>query len=247
MSQLQVLATGTTGRVGSQITPLLRQRYKLRTYDLEANPDVEDAIAGDIADFDALKNAMNGCHAVLHFAATSDEAPFMDELLPNNMVGVYNVLEAAHQSGVKRVVFASSVQAIGRNLHRRDESYAALQEDEVARPSSLYGATKVWGETLGRYYHDRHGLEFVALRIGAFQPYDSSWLQKDHCRDIWLSPRDMFQISWRAIETPDVGYAIVHATSQPPREVMSLDSARRILGYEPEDIADDFYAPRKEK
>ncbi len=247
MSQLQVLATGTRGRVGSEITSQLNERYKLRTYDLEANPEVEDAIAGDISDFDALKNAMKGCDAVLHLAATSDEAPFREELLPNNIVGIYNVLEAAHQSGVKRVVFASSVQAIGGNLHRSDPNKPALQEDEIARPTSLYGASKVWGETLGRYYYDKYQLEFVSLRIGAFQPYDSDWLQRDICRDIWLSPRDMFQISWRALETPDVGYAVVHATSDVPREAMSLDSARRILGYAPEDKSDDFYAPRKEK
>ncbi len=247
MSRLKVLFTGTTGRIGSQITPMLRDRYDLRTYDLQPNPDVDDAIGGDISDFDAVKNAMTGCDVVLHLAATSDEAPFVEQLLPNNILGVYNVLEAAHQSGVKRVVFASSVQAIGRDLHRNDPDAPALQTEHIPRPSSQYGATKVWGETLGRWYYDTHGLEFVSLRIGAFQPYDSDWLQRDICRDIWLSPRDMFQLSWRAIETPDVGYTVVNATSQPPREVMGLDSARRVLGYQPEDKSDDFYAPRREK
>ena len=83
--------------------------------------------------------------------------------------GVFNVLEAARLENVRRVVFASSIQAVGLNGRGSSE---ATGVEMLPRPNSMYGATKVWGETLGRYYHDKYGLEFIALRLGAFEPYE---------------------------------------------------------------------------
>lgn len=234
---MRILFTGPSGRIGTPVVPMLRDHFEVATFDLHANPDDPLSFEGDLQSIEVLEAAMNGCEIVVHMAATSDEAPFHDQLLPNNIVGTFNVLEAAHRAGVKRVVFASSVQALGRGM-KDGEPFTA---DKLPQPGTVYGATKVWGETLGRYYFDKHGLEFVAIRIGAFQNYDSDWLRKGIAKDIWLSPRDMAQLIRRAVETPDVGYAIVHGTSKVPKERMSLDEARQILGYEPEDDADDFY------
>jgi uronate dehydrogenase len=239
MSKKKILFTGPNGRIGSQVMPMMRERYEVATFDLQ--PDADDPLAfqGDLQSIDALQEAMAGCEVVVHMAATSDEAPF-EQLLPNNLVGAFNVLEAARLAGVKRVVFASTVQAIGYGL-KRDGS-DPFRADQLPRPGSVYGATKVWGEALGSLYHDKHKLEFIALRIGGFQPYDSDWLQKGIGKNIWLSPRDMFQLLWRAIETPGIGYAIVHGTSRVPLEEMSLQEARDLLGYEPEDDAEEYFA-----
>ena len=248
MSRLKILFTGPSGRIGSQVVPPLRERYELATFDREADPNDPLAFAGDLGDaqsIEVLREAMAGCAAVVHMAATSDEAPFHEQLLPNNVAGTFNVLEAARQAGVKRVVYASSVQALGYSIRWRNEAgepAPPATADVLPRPGTVYGATKVWGEAIGRYYFDRHKIEFVALRIGAFQPYDSPWLSSGKAKNIWLSPRDMFQLLWRSIETPDGGYAIVHGTSRVPQEGMSLQEARDLLGYEPEDNADDFYS-----
>lgn len=182
---------------------------------------------------------MRGRDVVVHLAATSDEAPFMEKLLEPNVVGIYNVLEAARLENVRRVVFASSIQAVGWN--RRDSSEPTGEPTGVAmlpRPNSMYGVTKVWGETVGRYYHDKHGLEFIALRVGAFEPYDSPRLARQNMREIWLSPRDAVGIFRAAIEVENIGYAIVNATSRTPVEHLSLQSAREILGWEPQEIAE---------
>jgi uronate dehydrogenase len=252
---MKILWTGTTGRIGREIGPWMRERYDLRTFDLEPNPQSPQAFAGDMQDVQVLEKAMENCGAVVHLAATSDEAPFHDQLLPNNIVGTFNVLEAARLAGVGRVVFASSVQAVDGNMWLgrkpgtpREEwgEQRAVRATDVPRPGTVYGATKVWGETLGRMHYDRHGMEFVSLRIGAFQPYNSDWFKEGRARDIWLSPRDMFQLLWRAIETPNVGYAIVHGTSRVPHERMSLEEAREVLGYVPEDNAEDFFAKQKD-
>jgi uronate dehydrogenase len=197
--------------------------------------DDPDCVIADLQDMQVLERAMQGIDVVVHLAATSDEAPFIENLVPNNVVGLYNMLEAARRAGVRRFVFASTVQAV--SAYPREKSIAA--EDPV-RPSTMYGATKAFGEALGSFYHDRHGLEFIAVRIGAFQQYDSPLLRKHvGLREIWLSPGDAVRLLHLAIERPGIGCAIVFATSKTTRERLSLASAREILGYEPgDDVAD---------
>lgn len=229
MSRLKVLVTGPGGRIGPHVLPTLKEKFEVRVFDKKPL-EGEDQVIGDLTDRDAIDRAMQGMDAVLHLAATSDEAPFLEQLVPNNVVGVYNIYEAAQQAGVKRVVFASTVQAVGFNKNH------PIEADEVPHPNSMYGATKVFGETLGRWFHDKHGLEFIALRIGWFQDYDSPHIRRPGGgRDIWLSPRDAAGIFARALEKPDVGYAIVFATSNTEKEVLSRRNLRDILDYEPVD------------
>jgi uronate dehydrogenase len=240
MAKLKVLVTGTQGRVGPQLTAPWRERYDLRTFDLKADLDDPTAFQGDLQDVEVLKRAMEGVDVVVHLAATADEAPFIEDLVPNNIIGLHNTFQAALEAGVRRMVFASTVQAMSNGLSQR-ENVSAL---DPPRPSSLYGTTKAYGEVLGRYYHDKHGLEFVAIRIGAFQPYDSELLKRRRLIDIWLSPHDAIQLFQKAIETPGVDYAVVHGTSRTPVERMGLAEAREVLGYEPMDNAEDYFAPQ---
>ena len=229
MLPLKVLLTGPSGRVGPHLLADFENRYQLSTLDLlpSSRPN---SFVGDLNDVASLRRALKGVEVVVHLAATSDEAPFIEQLLPNNIVGLYHLLEAAHQEGVRRVVFASSVQAV-------EDSFAdatAPVETEINAPSSLYGVSKVLGETLGGWFHRHRDLEFVAIRLGWFQPIEN--LEPDaRINNIWISPGDSVRLFRRAIETPDVGYAVVNGTSKAPREILSLRSAREILGYQPRD------------
>ena len=233
MTKLNVLMTGVSGRMGPHLLPPFRERYALRTLDKQPVPGDPDSVVSDLQDRDVLRDVMRGMDVVVHLAATSDEAPFVENLVPNNVVGVYNVFEAAREAGVRRLVFASTVQTV----HAWQDDLPVRVSDPP-RPVTLYGATKVFGETAGRYYHDRHGMEFVGIRIGAFQPYDSPHLrQRSGLHDIWLSPRDAARLFSLAVEKPDVGYAVVFGTSRTTRERLSLQEARDVLGYEPEDDA----------
>lgn len=207
------------------------KRYDLATFDLVSS-DSSQSFVGDLSEIESLRAAMRGRDVVVHLAATSDEAPFMEELLEPNVIGVYNVLEAARLEKVRRVVFASSIQAVG--LNRRD-SKEPTGVAMLPRPNSMYGVTKVWGETVGRYYHDKYDLEFISVRLGAFEPYDSPKLRHQGMRNIWLSPRDAASILCATIETENIGYAIVNATSRTPEEHLSLQPARDVLGWEPQD------------
>ena len=110
----RILVTGPCGRVGTQIVPLLREHFALRLFDIQTmQPEGDDEfVQGDIRDFEAVKKACEGVTAVLHLAAVSDEDDFYTRLLPMNLLGVYNVFEAARQAGVRKVLFASSCQTI---------------------------------------------------------------------------------------------------------------------------------------
>lgn len=159
-----MLLTGGGGRVGKHLQDVFRERYGLRNFDLKPIEGDAGTILGDINDAQALKAAMQEVDVVVHLAAQSDEAPFLEKLLPLNCAGIYNVLQSAQECGVRRVVFASSLQTI--DAYPRDRPVAV--SDPVC-PNTMYGATKVFGEALGRYFHEKHGLEFIALRLGAFE------------------------------------------------------------------------------
>lgn len=110
----RILVTGPCGRVGTQIVPLLREHFALRLFDIQPmKPEGDDEVVqGDIRDFEAVLNACRGVKAVLHLAAVSDEDDFYTRLLPMNLLGTYNVFEAALRAGVRKVLFASSGQTV---------------------------------------------------------------------------------------------------------------------------------------
>ena len=235
---MRVLLTGPSGRIGPHLVGPFQEKYDLRLFDLQRNdspairPNVEQFV-GNLTDIAALQAAMEGVEVVAHLAATSDEAPFIEQLVPNNVIGMFNVLEAARECGVRRVVFASSIQAFGRALHGDNGPV----ETNVNHPNSLYGVTKIMGEQMGQWFHDKHGLEFVALRLGWVEPDEKMRQSSGGIRNIWLSMRDAARLFICAIDAPDIGFAIVNGTSKTGIERMSLRSAREILGYEPQDVA----------
>ena len=227
MPPLKVLLTGPSGRIGPHLLAPFERCYQLSTLDLQPSTRANSHV-GDLNDLDSLRRALRGVEVVLHLAATSDEAPFTQELLPNNIGGLYNLLEAAHLEGVRRVVFASSVQAVWDEFGRTD----APIETDVNAPCSLYGVSKIFGEVLGEWFHRHRGLEFVAIRLGWFEQTEKletdAWIN-----NVWISPGDCARLFRRAIETPDIGFAIVNGTSVAPREILSLRSARELLNYQP--------------
>ena len=236
MSRLTVLVTGAGGRIGPHILGQFLERYDLKVLDRREVSGIPETILADLQDRDVLRRAMEGVDVVVHLAATSDEAPFVEQLVPNNVIGTYNVFEAAREAGVRRIVFASTGQTVnGRKMQ------TPIHTADPPSPMTTYGVTKVFGEILGRFYFDQHGIEFIAIRIGAFQPYDSDWLRQKHGpHNVWLSPRDLVNLLTLAIEKPGITYAVVNGTSKPPHEVLSLDEARAVLGYEPVDDAGDY-------
>ena len=162
----KVLVTGMSGLIGG----LLRDHLeKLGGHELSAlnRRPVEGVpcLQADIADLGAIKPAFEGIDVVVHLAAHTDDDSWEGNL-SGNIVGAYNVYEAARMAGVKRVIFASSGNAIrGFSLVEPYKAIAEGRYDDVpkdfnkitheqVRPEGVYGAAKVWGEALGRHFSD---------------------------------------------------------------------------------------------
>ena len=255
----RVLITGAGGTIGTAIRRHLGDRYDLRA--LTLTPQDFPSHVGNIADLDAILPAFAGVDAVVHLAASPAVETPWEDILPNNLIGTYNVFEAARRSGVGAVVFASSNHAIGMYELDGAPSIYELDDPRVydhtvpVRPDSLYGVSKAYGEALGRYYADFHGLRVFCLRIGAVRagddPTDPAVLasspalldlpdaetRRQRMRAVWLSQRDCAQLVARCLEADHVDYAIVYGVSNNPRRFWDIEHAKALLGYAPEDAA----------
>jgi uronate dehydrogenase len=224
--------TGAAGTIGSVLRAGLRGRARvlrlMDTVPLEG-AEGEEVVQGDVRNLEDARRALAGCDAVVHLAGIANEAAF-EEILDTNIRGTYNVFEAARLEGCRRVVFASSNHAIG--FYPVGETIGV---DVPVRPDTYYGVSKVFGENLGRLYHDRHGLEVVCLRIGAFLPEP----ERPRHLSIWLSHGDAVQLVQRSLEAPDVGFLVVYGTSDNRRSWWRRDGWDRI-GYAPRDEAEAF-------
>lgn len=227
----RLLLTGAAGGLGK----VLRERLKplatvLRVSDIaDLGPaqEGEEVVPCDLGDKAAVQALLDGVDAIAHFGGVSVEGPW-DPILNANIVGVFNLYEAARKHGVKRVVYASSNHVVG--FYRQDQR---IDADDPMRPDGLYGISKCFGESLSRFYFDRHGIETVCLRIGSSFPEakDRRMLKT------WLSYDDLVQLVTKSLLTPSVGHTIVFGASR--NEGLWWDNRKAAhLGYEPKDSAD---------
>jgi NAD+ dependent glucose-6-phosphate dehydrogenase len=253
----RVLVTGSNGTIGRAVWEHLGQRYELVGLDRQAGERVTHV--ADIADLDAITAACAGADAIVHLAASvSVESPW-PEVLHNNLIGTYSVYEAARRSSVPAVVFASSNHAVGMYELDGMPAIYALDDPRVidwraeVRPDSYYGVSKAYGEDLGRYYVENHGLRVTCLRIGTVRADDdprspeaaasSSWLPLtpaqvyERLRATWLSQRDCAQLIGCCLDAEQVQFGIYYGISNNPRQMWDLSNARDELGYAPQDSA----------
>ncbi len=231
---MTVLITGCSGKIGSSLATLLpAMGWQLRGLDQQPATSPIEQVHGGITDPDALDRAMAGVRAVVHLAGQSTEAPW-PVIREANIEGSYQVFEAARRAGVRRVVYASSNHAVGftpRQPSHADPA-AGLAADTPARPDTLYGVSKVFGEALGRYYVDRYGMQVACLRIGTFAdtPPDARAMAT------WLSPQDCARLVDACLRTDELGFALVWGVSA-NRDRWWSTAAGQALGYQPLDDA----------
>lgn len=229
----RVLITGAAGKIGRALREGLRGRYPLlRLSDVAPLDDAgagEEVVYADLRDMTQVERAVAGTEAVVHLGGVPVEAEW-ERIHLNNIVGTYHLFEAARRHGVSRVVFASTNHVTG--FYRRGRQ---VGPGDPVRPDSRYGVSKAFGEALGRYYADKHGLSLVCLRIGSFQPRPSGV----RMLSTWISPRDMVQLVERSLEAPDIRFEIVYGVSANDRAWWDNPAAARI-GYVPVDNAEAF-------
>ncbi|MDX3688870.1 NAD(P)-dependent oxidoreductase [Streptomyces europaeiscabiei] len=229
-----VLLTGAAGGLGTLMRDLLPAHgYELRLMDLLPVEGAPDAITADLADKDALREAVRGVDAIIHLAGISLEASF-EKILRANIEGTYNLYEAARAEGVPRIVFASSNHAVG--FTPRPQGQDPLIPIETAhRPDTFYGLSKSFGEDLAQLYWDKHGLETVSVRIGSCFPEPTSV----RMLSLWMSPADGARLFDAALTAEKVGHTVVYGSSANTRLWWDLSSARA-LGYEPQDDSEPY-------
>ena len=246
----RVLVTGMNGLIGGAVRRRLAGRYALSALNRSALPGVPTTQA-TIADLDAIGPAFVGQDVVVHLAAARTSE--WDSLLQTNLIGTRNVLEASRAAGVKRVIFASSGATISGWQHT--EPFKAIVEGRYAdvptpwptlthetpvRPWSLYGSTKVWGEALAYHYAETSDLSVICLRIAVVNAEDRP--TSAAIAPIWCSQRDVAQMIERCIVAPpSLRFDIFNVTSANAWGFRDISHARAVVGYEPEDSAENTW------
>ena len=207
-----LVVTGAAGHVARLVLSDLRPHYRLRRVDVaeHAGEGDDEVVRADAADVGHMTECFAGAAAVLHLAAKAFEDDFLSVLLPRNLVATWSVFEAARRAGVGTVVFASTGQTMGGN-----PPGAELSPTAPPRPISVYAATKLFGEALGRYYADRHGMRVACLRLGWVVPADSALFGTEpELPGQWCGPGDLARLVLAALGG-DAPFALVVAVSHP--------------------------------
>ncbi len=248
------LITGASGTLGSKLSQYLRGQSELTLLDQVETPGV---IVADLSRWDEKwVSHFKGVDAVVHFAGNPIAFDEWDALLEPNVDAVLNVFEAAARNGVRRVVFASSNHVMGGY---RDISEAQITEELTPRPgvqyfangeernSAVYGATKLFGERIGKHFAEVRGLEVLSVRIGWVWkgknlPGELPSERGDWFRNMWLSDRDFLHLMERClISTLPARHMIVNGMSSNSGMRWDLSVALNLLGYAPQD---DVHAER---
>jgi len=229
----KLVLTGAAGRLGSYLRePLAAMCEELVSSDIAKDIgklyDGERYQNADLASYDEVAALMEGADMVVHFGAIVDEKPFM-ELLGPNFVGSYNVWESAYQAGARRVVYASSIHAVG--MHKKSDFIGI---DAPHKPDTFYGLAKCFTEDLGSMYWDKRQLESVHLRI-----LSAAQVNNSRALGSWLSYDDLIQLVTRAVDTPSVGFSVIYGVSKNDRSPVD-NSKASFLGYRPKDNAEQF-------
>lgn len=229
----RVVVTGAAGRIGRTLTPTLAAAgYRVTGFDTAPRPPtLADEIAwqvGDIRDRAAMRAVLTGQDALIHLAAHPTPQTWEEAAEPN-LNGAVVALESAGEAGVAKVVYASSIHAFG---------YAGLGErfdDRTpVRPDGPYGVSKLFGEAVTRFVHDRYGPSAYVLRIGTCRPEPMTLRE----RSTWISPTDLGRLVLACLAHEGGGHRILWAFSRNSRADIDR-AAWAEVGYVPQDDVED--------
>lgn len=236
----RVLVTGSTGAIGQPVCEhLLARGHHVRGFARRPTPGVDDQVIGDLADRDKVREAVQGMDTVINLGAYPNPADFIDVLLGPNVIGLYNICEAAAEFGIERLVLASTLQVVtGHNSLGR-----AVTVEDGPKPVNHYALTKAWAEVAGDMYARNHNMSVISVRIG--------WLPRNRGEaerliasprgvDVFFSHEDAKLFHERCVESenPPRGQSVIlFATSKPMNtERLDLSLAKEVIGYEPRDV-----------
>jgi nucleoside-diphosphate-sugar epimerase len=259
----KIMITGAHGLIGNlvyshlanqpdQYSPfgmVRRAAPSARAQSADFHPIPEERLRfADLTDLPAVQRAFAGMDTVVHMAADPGVGQW-ESVLNNNIIGAYNVFEAARAAAVQRVIFASTNQVVFgyrsdepyQSLFRGDfasvslESYRPIEHTQPVRPINYYACSKVFGEALAYMYASAHNISAICLRIGWVLSDDSM-----RSRILWCSQRDIVQLVQRCIDAPlSLRFDIFFGQSDNQYNLVDIQHARDVLGYAPLDRAED--------
>lgn len=250
LAMRRVLVTGMSGLIGRAVRRRLEGRSVLRALNRRPVEGVETHRA-DIADLQAIAPAFRDVDAVVHLAANVETNPPIEAITRDNVVGTYNVFEAARRAGVGRVIYASSGATVSE--WEREEPFASLvagrydglarwpvlTHESPTRPHGLYGCSKLWGEALARHFADTAGMSMMCLRIGRVTAADRPANPREF--SVWCSQRDVAQMVERCLDAPaEVRFDVFFVCSANAWTYRDITHARAVVGFVPEDRAEDY-------
>jgi len=230
---MKLVLTGAAGRLGSH----LREPLSVIADSLVSSDLVDDVgslfsgetyVKADLAQLDAMLEITKDADMIVHFGAHGDEAEF-DTILGPNIIGAYNIWEAAYRNKVRRVVYASSIHAVG--MHRKTDF---IDIDAPHRPDTYYGLAKCFAEDLASMYWDKRQVESVCMRILSCAQVTSA-----RALGTWLSYDDLIELVTQSINTPVTGFTVVYGVSNNDRTPVDNTKAH-FLGFRPKDNAEQF-------
>ena len=228
MVRRQVLVTGAMGRVAQQLLPGLRERFDVRLMDRvpgSAGDGGSRLFVGNLTDRGLLAEAIAGVDAVVHLAGNPDPSAPWHELREPNIEGFATLLAVSRDGGVRRVLFASSVHAMGVYEGRRRWP---IDPAWPPAPCCSYGATKAFDEALARAYDYQTGMSLIGLRMGLCTPAASP----AEAVAGWLRPGDLRAVVVGALDA-EVKFGVYHAVSWPSRRRWDIEATMIDLGYRP--------------
>ena len=245
----RLLITGGAGLIGSILSRALADEWEVVSLDRTEHGGCAKA---NVVNLDEISHFFEGIDAVIHLAADSHMEATWDSVYSNNILGTYNVFEAARRAHVKRLVFDSSNHVTG--LYEADWPISAIVKGELEgitppqipvithrtppRPDSLYGVSKLYGEGLGAFYSQAYGVSTVCLRIGTVR--ESEWPEASQVRYFatWLTHRDLVQLVRRSLVVSDLGFDIFYGVSRNKWRFWDIQHPYDVLGYDPIDDAE---------
>jgi uronate dehydrogenase len=230
----KLLITGAAGKIGQLFVQHLKDSYDLVLTDIADAPEMFGFpfTKADISSLESIRPLFEGVDTVIHLAADYRTTAPWESLLPNNIIGVYNVFEAAHQAKCKRVIFASSINSV--------DGYPAgvqVHTDMPVAPLNLYGASKAWGEAVGRFYADFKGLSVHCLRLGWVTPHDNGYIKEragTAMLSMTLTYRDLLNLLECCLKSSE-HFLMVHGVSDNTFKRLDISTTKEILGYAPVD------------
>ncbi len=233
-----ILVTGSAGRIGrAAVSALIVHGWQVRGFDCRTTPGTNDSVVADLVDAKAVQQAAAGVAAIIHLASVPDDEDFLTRLLPNNIVGSHNVLEAARLQGVKRLLLASSGQV---NWYQQAEGPWPIRPEHPLTPRHWYAAGKVFLEAAGMGFARSFGMTILAVRLG-WCPRTPQHLAElgptDLGQDVYMSPGDAGRFFVRAMEADlEPGFKALYVTSRPIHKVVfDLEPTKGLVGWEPQD------------